>query len=124
MKKPEIGDHIKIEGKITRISEDGVYFYLGDKTNQSADYLLVIRADSKFITEVTSPPREPQVGDDVYWVARKHHYPKSLLVQPYRLLYIHEVPGDGRKWGVVAYKGDAPCWRYFEDLRLDPPCAD
>lgn len=113
MLKPRIGDKVRFHDVVvTRVYTDT--FQGVQEGEKSGPYNYAFSRIAEIL------PREPQVGDTVWWGG-----PKQTCWTGSTLLYIHFDPEDEmkRKWGVVAYKGDAPTYVKFSDLRLTRECV-
>lgn len=111
MRTPKVGDIAVLHMEVLSIRSDG---YPILKSSWGACFTLYPNSIHEFI----SPPWEPKVGDTVFYTTS---YPKLYTScstkEGVTLLCIHEKPNDGRKWAVVAFRGDIPKSVYFHDLR-------
>lgn len=108
MLTPKVGDKVTIEGTVLQVS-------LADKS---------FRYNSEDVTSWSQPTAfgritkleagHPKVGDTVWWDIGYSPDSSMVLYHPCnyngcKLLFVHQNPGDDRKWAIVAFEGDIPC---------------
>lgn len=119
MLTPKIGDVVQIEGTVVRL--DATYFTL------EQEGILGITAAMKIarITKIVDVPPKP--GDTVWWDEIKNSQGGAQYAASHwhgsTLRYVHQNPGDDRKWAVVAFEGDIPYSIPYNCIRKTRECA-